>query len=136
MSRSNIDKPFYVDVGTSIAAVRCQSNRDVLDRFDHVRLGKAGIEMAEKECDRMNAEVDKFMAAKDEEVVSLRSLVKELAVALEKIDDMYNSYMCKFFTGTKHCSKCKYLEKCQTGIAHNALKDNEREIAKAREACK
>ena len=55
MSRSNIDKPFYVDVGTSIAAVRCQSNMDVIDRFDHVRLGKAGIEMAEKECDRMNA---------------------------------------------------------------------------------
>ena len=38
MIRSNIDKPFFVDVGTSIAAVRCQSNRDVLDRFDHVRL--------------------------------------------------------------------------------------------------
>ena len=83
MSRSNIDKPFYVDVGTSIAAVRCQSNMDVLDRFDHVRLGKAGIEMAEKMCDRMNEEVEKFMAAKDAEIEKLRALVKELADELE-----------------------------------------------------
>ena len=72
MSRSNIDKPFFVDVGTSIAAVRCQSNMDVLDRFDHVSLGKAGIEMAEKMCDRMNAEVDKFVAAKDAEIERLK----------------------------------------------------------------
>lgn len=72
MSRSNIDKPFFVDVGTSIAAVRCQSNRDVLDRFDHVWLGKAGIEMANKMCDRMNAEVDKFVAAKDAEIERLK----------------------------------------------------------------
>ena len=111
MSRSNIDKPFFVDVGTSIAAVRCQSNMDVLDRFDHVMLGKAGIEMANNMCDRMNAEVDKFIAAKDaeiedlkkenarlrvivsgatvadgnlrEEIERLRALVKELADALE-----------------------------------------------------
>ena len=83
MSRSNIDKPFFVDVGTSIAAVRCQSNRDVLYRFDHVSLGKAGIEMAKKMCDRMNAEVDKFVAAKDAEIEKLRSLVKELADELE-----------------------------------------------------
>ena len=72
MSRSNIDKPFYVDVGTSIAAVRCQSNMDVLDRFDHVMLGKAGIEMANNMCDRMNAEVDKFIAAKDAEIENLK----------------------------------------------------------------
>ena len=72
MSRSNIDKPFFVDVGTSIAAVRCQSNMDVLDRFDHVMLGKAGIEMANNMCDRMNAEVDKFIAAKDAEIENLK----------------------------------------------------------------
>ena len=72
MSRSNIDKPFFVDVGTSIAAVRCQSNMDVLDRFDHVMLGKAGIEMANNMCDRMNAEVDKFIAAKDAEIEKLK----------------------------------------------------------------
>ena len=72
MSRSNIDKPFFVDVGTSIAAVRCQSIIDVLDRFDYVILGKAGIEMANNMCDRMNAEVDKFIAAKDAEIEDLK----------------------------------------------------------------
>ena len=88
MSRSNIDKPFYVDVGTSIAAVRCQSNDDVLYRFDHVSLGKAGIEMAKNMCDRMNTEVDKFIAAKDAEIddlkkenASLRVIVSGATVA-------------------------------------------------------
>lgn len=72
MSTSNCNKPFYVDVGTSIAAVRCQSNDDVLDRFDHDRMGKFVIEMAEQMCDRMNAEVDKFIAAKDAEIEELK----------------------------------------------------------------
>ena len=80
MSRSNIDKPFFVDVGTSIAAVRCQSNMDVLDRFDHVMLGKAGIEMANNMCDRMNAEVDKFIAAKDAEIEKLKKENAQLRV--------------------------------------------------------
>lgn len=68
MSRSNTDKPFYVDVGTSIAAVRCQSNHDVLIRFDHSSRDKYGIKRANEICDRMNAEVDKFIATKDEEL--------------------------------------------------------------------
>ena len=72
MSRSNYDKPFFVDVGTSIAAVRCQSNSDVLDRFDHVRMGNAGIEMYEKMCDRMNEEVEKFLAKKEAEIENLK----------------------------------------------------------------
>ena len=80
MSMSNIDKPFFVDVGTSIAAVRCQSNMDVLDRFDHVMLGKAGIEMANNMCDRMNAEVDKFIAAKDAEIENLKKENAQLRV--------------------------------------------------------
>ena len=80
MSRSNIDKPFFVDVGTSIAAVRCQSNRDVLYRFDHVSIGKAGIEMANNMCDRMNAEVDKFIAAKDAEIENLKKENAQLRV--------------------------------------------------------
>ena len=68
MSRRNTDKPFYVDVGTSIAAVRCQSNRDVLIRFDNSSRDKYGIKRANEICDRMNAEVDKFIATKDEEI--------------------------------------------------------------------
>ena len=80
MSRSNLDKPFYVDVGTSIAAVRCQSNRDVLDRFDHVRLGKAGIEMAKKMCDRMNAEVDRIVRQSEAYRRTAEDALKRLAL--------------------------------------------------------
>lgn len=56
MSRSNYDKPFYVDVGTSIVAVRCASNHDVVARYDHARYGKQSIEEAERICARLNAE--------------------------------------------------------------------------------
>ena len=52
MSRSNYDKPFYVDVGTSIVAVRCASNHDVVLEYDHSRHPFV-IELAEKTCDRM-----------------------------------------------------------------------------------
>ena len=99
MSRSNIDKPFYVDVGTSIAAVRCQSNRDVLYRFDHVSLGKAGIEMAENMCDRMNAEVEKFIADKDAEIEKLKfdnmRLKSEQRTAAECIIKQTNKVIAK-----------------------------------------
>ena len=73
---------------------------------------------------------------KDAEIASLRALVKELADALKKIDDACDGDMCKYFIDTEQCSNCKYLETCETGIAHNALKTNESEIAKALEVCK
>lgn len=57
MSRSNYDKPFYVDVGTSIVAVRCASNHDVVSWFEHIS-NKFCIEFSEKMCDRLNQEVD------------------------------------------------------------------------------
>ena len=57
MSRSNYDKPFYVDVGTSIVAIRCASNHDALVLYDHVVLPHT-IELIEKICDRMNKEVE------------------------------------------------------------------------------
>ena len=57
MGRSNYDKPFYVDVGTSIVAVRCASNHDVVLEYDHARMPYA-IELAEKACDRMNREAE------------------------------------------------------------------------------
>lgn len=83
MSRSNWDKAFFVDVGTSIVAIRCQSNRDVIDRIDYVRLGKVYIEMANKMCDRMNAEVDLVVAAKDAEIERCRD---ELRATRERRD--------------------------------------------------
>lgn len=57
MSRSNYDKPFYVDVGTSIVAIRCASDHDVVFRYDHV-LHPLSIELAEAACDRMNKEAE------------------------------------------------------------------------------
>lgn len=68
-----------------------------------------------------------------EKIDARDALIKELADALKKIDDACDGDMCKFFTNNEHCSKCKYVETCQTGIAHNALITNESEIAKARE---
>lgn len=58
MSRYSKDgKPFYVDVGTSMVAVRCASNHDVVLEYDHARHPFV-IELAEKVCDRMNREVE------------------------------------------------------------------------------
>ena len=55
MSRSNCDKPFYVDVGTSIVAIRCASNHDVIVRYDHVRKPFT-LDLAKDICNRMNSE--------------------------------------------------------------------------------
>lgn len=63
MSRSNYDKPFYVDVGTSIVAIRCASNHDVIERYDHVWHPHT-LELAKDVCDRMNTaeeQCDRFL---------------------------------------------------------------------------
>lgn len=57
MSRSNYDKPFYVDVGTSIVAIRCASNHDIIVRYDHV-LHPHTLNLAKEVCDRMNKEAE------------------------------------------------------------------------------
>ena len=56
-SRSNNGKPFYVDVGTSIAAIRCASNHDVIFRYDYIGRPQV-IQFAKETCDRMNKEVE------------------------------------------------------------------------------
>lgn len=61
MSRSNYDKPFYVDVGTSIVAIRCASNGDVIDSMDH-HGSKHAIKIVMRTCDRMNKEAEQFYA--------------------------------------------------------------------------
>lgn len=60
MSRSNYDKPFYVDVGTSIVAIRCASNHDVIAEYDF-GIHPPVLQLAKEICDRMNkeAEIDK-----------------------------------------------------------------------------
>lgn len=66
------NKPLYVDVGSSVVAIRCASNHDVLWRRDHVWNGKGAIEEAERICARMNDEYERGMAAKDAEIAKLR----------------------------------------------------------------
>lgn len=55
MSRSNYDKPFYVDVGTSVVAIRCASNRDVIVEYDYAMCPQIK-KFTEDTCDRMNKE--------------------------------------------------------------------------------
>ena len=57
MSRSNNNKPFYVDVGTSVVAVRCASNHDVIVEYDF-GLNKTTLQYAYEVCDRMNKEAE------------------------------------------------------------------------------
>lgn len=71
------------------------------------------------------------ITAKDAEISSLCKLISKLVDALEKIDNMYDGDMCKFFTSTKSCSRCKYLKVCGTGVAHSTLIKHKSEIKKA-----
>jgi hypothetical protein len=57
VSRSNYDKPFYVDMGKDIASIRCASNGDVIDSLDHDGSEHA-IKIIERTCERMNREVE------------------------------------------------------------------------------
>lgn len=57
MSRSNYDKPFYVDVGTSVVAIRCASNHDVIVEYDYVWVPSI-LQHTKELCDRMNKEVE------------------------------------------------------------------------------
>ena len=52
--------PFYVEVGTSIAAIRCTSNHDVIDRCDRTMYGKGVIDDIKRLCVRMNEEAAKW----------------------------------------------------------------------------
>ena len=57
MSRSNYDKPFYVDVGTSAVAIRCASNHDVVEQFD-LEPHPYMLNNAKAICYRMNREAE------------------------------------------------------------------------------
>lgn len=72
-------------------------------------------------CKRLIAAHKRAIAAKDAEIAELRERIKVAEDALEKIDNMFDGDMCKFFDDTRHCSACKYLDSCQTGVAHAAL---------------
>ena len=55
------------------------------------------------------------------EIAGLRECLNIAEDALEKIDNMCDGDMCKCFDNTHHCSACRYLDECQTGVAHAAL---------------
>lgn len=84
----------------------------------------------------LEIKLNEIIDANKRELAAKDALITKLVDALKKIDDACDGDMCKHFVNNEHCSKCVYLETCQTGIAHNALKTNESEIAKSREACK
>ena len=64
---------------------------------------------------------EETMTSLSYEVAELRECIKIAEDALKRIDNMCDGDMCKFFGTTHHCSACKYLDKCQTGVAHAAL---------------
>lgn len=64
---------------------------------------------------------ENVIADKDSKIAELRERIKVAEDALEKIDNMCDGDMCKFFDNTHHCSACRYLNECQTGVAHAAL---------------
>ena len=80
MSRSNYDKPFYVDVGTSIVSIRCASNHDIVVRYDYV-LHPHTLKLAEEICNRMNREVEISTAQMErivrDAILSYEELYKE-----------------------------------------------------------
>ena len=64
MSRGSHDKPFYVDIRTSIVAIRCASNNDVVEQMDH-GWNKGAIPYIENICDRINKEAELFYSTKE-----------------------------------------------------------------------
>lgn len=82
--------PFYVEVGTSIVAIRCASNHDVVWRVDHSVHGKATVDWAESVCTRMNQEahireLSKNVSKNGADFGQLGNAAK-LREALKKID--------------------------------------------------
>lgn len=66
-------------------------------------------------------EVKDLNSKRQATICDLRRRLKVAEDALEKIDNMCDGDMCKFFGDTHHCSACRYLDGCQTGVAHAAL---------------
>ena len=71
--------------------------------------------------DRIESAHNRELAAKDAEIAELRRRLNIAEDALKKIDNMCDGDMCKHFEKTHHCSACRYLDECQTGVAHSAL---------------
>ena len=98
------------------------SPREVLKFADRIAAAHKR-EIAAKDDERLTivANYENVIADKDTKIAELRERLKIAEDALEKIDNMCDGDMCKFFENTHHCSACRYLDGCQTGVAHAAL---------------
>ena len=85
MSRSNYDKPFYVDVGTSVVAIRCASNHDVVFSRDHIR-SPFSIKLMEDACDRMNKEFELSVAKSTTTTGNAAAMREALLLLTEKVE--------------------------------------------------
>lgn len=90
MSRSNHDKPFYVDVGTSVVAIRCASNHDVIAEYDY-GIHPPVLQLAKEVCDRMNKEAEIGKPRRNCDVGSA-----------EEQDERFDTY-CESHINCAHC---------------------------------
>lgn len=100
-----IFKEYYAEVAARLrnATVREMAHRAAVEAF--------------------RREVKDLNSKRHATICDLRRRLKIAEVALERIDNMCDGDMCKHFDNTHHCSACRYLESCQTGVAHSALNE-------------
>ena len=106
MSRSNYDKPFYVDVGTSVVAIRCASNRDIIMEYDYGR-NPPMLNITKDLCDRMNKEAaigrplrNCDVGTADEQAKRFRAYCKPFIVCNGMCRD------CPLYKGTENIVEC------------------------------
>jgi hypothetical protein len=105
--------PFYVEVGTSIVAIRCASNHDVVWRADHSVHGKATVDWAESVCTRMNQEAHRRELSKNvskngadfgqlgdaaklrEALIEIRDICQRVGAAISPLSKRYKSQECR-----------------------------------------
>jgi hypothetical protein len=111
MSRSNYDKPFYVDIGTSIVAIRCASNHDVLFEYDYLRCPQV-IQFTKDACDRMNKEAE------------VGKLLRNCDVGTPEEQEERRQAFCDKYKlvrhGFRYCYRCPLRDKvnCTLAWAH------------------
>lgn len=108
--------PFYVEVGTSIVAIRCASNHDVVWRADHSVHGKATVDWAESVCTRMNQEAHIRELSKNGadfgqlgNAAKLREALNRLVIASE---GFLKTHSAKYYVDTTEA-----LDKAKAAIA-------------------
>ena len=79
--KKNTDNPFYVDIGTSVVAIRCSSNHDVVHRLDHAH-STGSIDYLKQMCARMNEE-----ALGLQKQVNAAAMREALEFCIQQMDD-------------------------------------------------